>query len=85
MSLGQTGITTNIFPDPQQSYTVESIEGFVGTSKTFSSFIGGSVPIGITGKDYSHYYNSAIHYYEDQNHAVEVVTAMLVHPQVIQN
>ena len=33
---GQTGITTNIFPDPQQSYTVESIEGFVGTSKTFS-------------------------------------------------
>ena len=73
---GQTGITTNIFPDPQQSYTVESIEGFVGTSKTFSSFIGGSVPIGITGKDYSHYYNSAIHYYERSKPlAVEVVTA----------
>ena len=73
---GQTGITTNIFPNPQQSYTVESIEGFVGTSKTFSSFIGGSVPIGITGKDYSHYYNSAIHYYERSKPlAVEVVTA----------
>ncbi len=73
---GQTGITTNIFPDPQQSYTVESIQGFVGTSKTFSSFIGGSVPIGITGKDYSHYYNSAIHYYERSKPlAVEVVTA----------
>ena len=73
---GQTGITTNIFPDPQQSYTVESIEGFVGTSKTFSSFIGGSVPIGITGKDYSHYYNSAFHYYERSKPlAVEVVTA----------
>ena len=66
--LGTTGITTTIFPDPQQSYTVESIEGFVGTSKTFSSFIGGSVPIGITGKDYSHYYNSAIHYYERSKH-----------------
>ncbi len=73
---GQTGITTNIFPDPQQSYTVESIEGFVGTSKTFSSFIGGSVPIGIIGKDYSHYYNSAIHYYERSKPlAVEVVDA----------
>ena len=73
---GQTGITTNIFPDPPQSYTVESIEGFVGTSKTFTSHIGGSVPIGITGKDYSHYYNSAIHYYRRSKPlAVEVVTA----------
>ena len=71
---GQTGITTNIFPDPPQSYTVESIEGFVGTSKTFTSHIGGSVPIGVVGKDYSHYYNSAIHYYERSKPlAVEVV------------
>ena len=73
---GQTGITTNIFPDPPQSYTVESIEGFVGTSKTFTSHIGGSVPIGIVGKDYSHYYNSAIHYYRRSKPlAVEVVEA----------
>ena len=73
---GQTGITTNVFPDPPQSYTVESIEGFVGTSKTFTSFIGGSKPIGITNKDYSHYYNSAIHYYERSKAlAIEVVEA----------
>ena len=73
---GQTGITTNIFPDPPQSYTVESIEGFVGTSKTFTSFIGGSKPIGITNKDYSHYYNSAIHYYKRSKAlAIEVVEA----------
>ena len=31
--LGSTGITTTIFPDPQQSYTVDSITGSVGTSK----------------------------------------------------
>ena len=73
---GQTGITTNIFPDPPQSYTVESIEGFVGTSKTFTSHIGGSVPLGVTGKDYSHYYNSAVHYYERSKPlAIEVVSA----------
>ena len=73
---GQTGITTNIFPDPPQSYTVESIEGFVGTSKTFTSFIGGSRPIGIRNKDYSHYYNSAIHYYKRSRAlAIEVVEA----------
>ena len=73
---GQTGITTNIFPDPPQSYTVESIEGFVGTSKTFTSHIGGSVPLGVTGKDYSHYYNSAVHYYErSKPSAIEVVSS----------
>tara|TARA_B100001057_G_scaffold495879_1_gene595899 strand:- start:1817 stop:3265 length:1449 start_codon:yes stop_codon:yes gene_type:complete len=73
---GQTGITTNLFPDPPQSYIVESIEGFVGTSKTFTSFIGGSKPIGITNKDYSHYYNSAIHYYKrSRTLAIEVVSA----------
>ena len=76
---GQTGITTNIFPDPPQSYTVESIEGFVGTSKTFTSHIGGSVPIGVVGKDYSHYYNSAIHYYERSKPlAIEVVSSSSV-------
>ena len=75
---GQTGITTNIFPDPQQSYIVESIEGFVGTSKTFTSHIGGSTPIGISNKDYSHYYNSAIHYYERSKAlAVEVVLSLI--------
>jgi len=72
---GQTGITTNIFPDPMQSYSVEDIEGLVGTSKTFSTFIGKSTPIGITGKDYSHFYNSAIHYYERSKRlAIEVST-----------
>mgnify|MGYP003151123100 FL=1 len=72
---GQTGITTNIFPDPMQSYSVEDIEGVVGTSKTFSTFIGKSTPIGITGKDYSHFYNSAIHYYERSKRlAIEVST-----------
>jgi hypothetical protein len=30
-----SGITTNIFPSPQQSFTVDSIIGDVGTSKTF--------------------------------------------------
>lgn len=29
------GITTTIFPSPQQSFLIESIEGDVGTSKTF--------------------------------------------------
>ena len=73
---GQTGITTNVFPDPIQSYTVESITGVVGVSKTFTSFIGKSTPIGITGKDYSHFYNSAIHYYErSKRFPIEVVTA----------
>ena len=73
---GETGITTNVFPDPPQSYTVESIEGFVGTSKTFTSHIGSSTPIGIVGKNYSHYYNSAIHYYKRSKAlAIEVVDA----------
>ena len=72
---GQTGITTNIFPDPMQSYSVEDIEGVVGASKTFSMFIGKSTPLGITGKDYSHFYNSAIHYYERSKRlAIEVST-----------
>ena len=81
---GETGITTNVFPDPIQSYTVESITGVVGVSKTFTSFIGPSTPIGIprpssglsNAKDYSHFYNSAIHYYErSKRFPIEVVTA----------
>jgi hypothetical protein len=32
---GNYGITTTIFPSPQQSFTVSSIIGSVGTSKTF--------------------------------------------------
>ena len=61
-----TGITTNIFPDPIQSYTVESVTGQIGLSKTFTSFIGRSTPLGITNNSnkYAHFYNSAIHYYE---------------------
>lgn len=30
-----SGITTTIYPSPQQSFTITSIEGTVGTSKTF--------------------------------------------------
>jgi hypothetical protein len=54
--LGSTGITTTIFPDPQQSYTVDSITGSVGTSKTFTTFVGGSL-------GYVHIFNPAIHYF----------------------
>jgi hypothetical protein len=32
---GSYGLTTSIFPSPQQSFTVDSIIGSVGTSKTF--------------------------------------------------
>ena len=38
-----TGITTTFFPDPQQSYSVDSIVNDVGISKTFSANIGGAV------------------------------------------
>lgn len=47
---GGSGITTTIFPDPQQSYTIDSVP----TSDTFVSFIGSAA--GIT-----HTYQSAIH------------------------
>ena len=53
---GNTGITTTIFPDPQQSYTIDNITGAVGVSKTFTAFIGGSL-------GYVHHFNSAIHYF----------------------
>ena len=37
-----SGITTSFFPDPQQSYSVDSIVNDVGISKTFSANIGSS-------------------------------------------
>ncbi len=49
-----TGITTTIFPDPQKSYVVDTIVDSVGTSKTFTSIVGGAV-------GYKHVYNPAIH------------------------
>ena len=61
---GSTGITTTIFPDPQQSYTVDSVVGV----KEFSTVVGSS-------KGYPHFYNSAIHYFERaRDNAVEVIT-----------
>ena len=61
---GNTGITTTIFPDPMQSYTVD----VVNNSKEFSTVVGGS-------KGYKHGYNPAIHYFERARPgAVEVVT-----------
>ena len=53
---GSTGITTTIFPDPQQSYVVDEIPNAVGTSRTFTAVIGSS-------KGYPHFYNPAIHYF----------------------
>ena len=53
---GSTGITTTIFPDPQQSYVVDDITNAVGISKTFTAVIGRS-------KGYPHFYNPAIHYF----------------------
>ena len=61
---GQTGITTTVFPDPQQSYTVDTIQN----SKELSTVVGGS-------KGYPHFYNSAIHYFERaRDGAIEVDT-----------
>ena len=61
---GSTGITTTIFPDPQQSYTVDTVVGV----KEFSTVVGSS-------KGYPHFYNSAIHYFERaRDNAVEVIT-----------
>ena len=61
---GSTGITTTIFPDPQQSYAVDTVVGV----KEFSTVVGSS-------KGYPHFYNSAIHYFERaRDNAVEVVT-----------
>lgn len=54
--LGNTGITTTTFPDPQQSYTVDSISDVVGVSRTFTTYIGGA-------SGYIHVFNPAIHYF----------------------
>ena len=65
---GSTGITTNIFPDPQQSYNVVSIVDNVGTSKTFTAHVG-------TSKGYTHVYEPAQHrFVRALPGAVEVVS-----------
>ena len=65
---GSTGITTNIFPDPQQSYNVVSIVDNVGTSKTFTAQVGSS-------KGYNHVYEPAQHrFVRALPGAVEVVS-----------
>ena len=61
-------ITTTVFPDPQQSYTVNSIVDVVGT-KNFK-FIGGSL-------GYRHIYNVAQHFFIRQ-HLVVSQIIMLV-------
>lgn len=43
-----TGITTDIFPSPQQSFTVLSIQGNVGSSYTFTTNAGTAVGIAHT-------------------------------------
>jgi hypothetical protein len=53
---GSVGITTTIFPSPQQSFTIESIIGSVGTSKTFVTN-SGIVYDSNTGLGITHYYN----------------------------
>jgi hypothetical protein len=45
---GSFGLTTSIFPSPQQSFTVDSIIGDVGTSKTFVTNSGKVVGIAHT-------------------------------------
>ena len=50
------GITTTIFPDPSQSNTVESIVDVVGTSRTFTSVIGGTGALFV-----DHFYNPSPH------------------------
>ena len=66
---GSTGITTNIFPNPQQSFIVDTVEGIVGASKTFSTVVG-------TSKGYPHTYVPAKHYFERAyKNAIEVVTS----------
>jgi hypothetical protein len=42
------GITTNIFPDPQRSYVVQSIQSDVGGSRTFTSNVGRAAGIAHT-------------------------------------
>jgi len=62
-----SGITTNIFPNPQQGYFIESIVDNVGTSKTFTTHLGGA-----TGN--KHNYKPSIHTFKRAlPNAVEVV------------
>ena len=64
-----SGITTNLFPDPQQSYTVDQVIGNVGTSKTFSTFVGSS-------KGNKHNYEPARHnFVRARPEAVEVISS----------
>jgi len=66
---GSTGITTNIFPNPQQSFIIDNVEGTVGSSKTFSTVVG-------TSKGYPHTYVPAKHYFaRGKANAIEVVTS----------
>ena len=66
---GSTGITTNIFPNPQQSFIVDNVEGTVGASKTFSTVVG-------TSKGYPHVYNVAQHYFaRGKANAIEIVSS----------
>ena len=66
---GSTGITTNIFPNPQQSFIVDNVEGTVGSSKTFSTVVG-------TSKGYPHVYNVAQHYFaRGKANAIEIVSS----------
>ena len=66
---GSTGITTNIFPNPQQSFIVDTVEGTVGASKTFSTVVG-------TSKGYPHTYVPAKHYFERAHkNAIEIVSS----------
>jgi hypothetical protein len=49
---GSTGLTTSIFPSPQQSFIVNSIVGNVGTSRTFvtnSGIVNGIVHTYVSG------------------------------------
>ena len=64
-----SGITTNLFPDPQQSYTVDEIIDNVGTSKTFSAYLGSS-------KGNKHTYEPAQHrFVRARPEAVEVISS----------
>jgi hypothetical protein len=68
------GFTTSIFPDPQRSFIIDSIEGSVGTSKTFTTN-SGSVD-GIV-----HIYNPAIHVFAGSTeNSITVVTGPSVGP-----
>tara|TARA_B100000945_G_scaffold5337_1_gene4464 strand:+ start:154 stop:1134 length:981 start_codon:yes stop_codon:yes gene_type:complete len=65
---GSTGITTTVFPDPQQSFMVDTIVDNVGTSKTFSTIVG-------TSKGYPHVYNRAEHFYvRSRYRSIEQIT-----------